>query len=146
LADAAHAAFWRRDWRQSGRPAHLHPDEHRAFAALCHNADTDELVRGIEEGFGNYGISRNDTLVWQLQPYDGIVNWYNPHSHVINLSQLPQDEEIAPYWDNWSETLTGGAWDWRAFFVDETEARIMARFNQFVLGAHEYGHALTYRY
>jgi hypothetical protein len=26
-------------------------------------ADTDELVRGIEEGFGNYGISRNDTLV-----------------------------------------------------------------------------------
>lgn len=109
-------------------------------------ADTNDVIYAVEEGYASAGISRNETLTWQFQPYDGIVNWYNQYSQVIKLSELPRDEEIAPYWDNWSETLTGGAWDWRAFFEDEAEARTMARFNQFVLAAHEYGHALTYRY
>jgi hypothetical protein len=110
------------------------------------NADTYALTYAVEEGYGAFKVSRNDTLTWQFQPYDGLVNWYNQYSQVINLSELPQDDEIAPYWNNWSEALTGGKWDWQAFFADEAEARAMARFNQFVLAAHEYGHALTYRY
>ncbi|ODU85447.1 hypothetical protein [Devosia sp. 63-57] len=110
------------------------------------NADTEQVTYAVEEGYAAAGVSRNDTLTWQFQPYDGIVNWYNQHSQVINLSALPGDDEVAPYWDNWSKTLTAGNWDWRAFFADDAEARTMARFNQFVLAAHEYGHALTYRY
>ncbi len=110
------------------------------------NADTDELTYAIEQGYAVAGISRNDILTWQFQSFDGIVNWYNQYTEVINLSELPRDDEIAPYWDNWSDTLTGGNWDWRGFFADDAEARDMARFNQFVLAAHEYGHALTYRY
>lgn len=104
------------------------------------------LTDGIEMAYQAAGASQNETLTWQFQPFDGIVNWYNNYSEVINLSALPGDTQIEPYWDNWSAVLTGGRWDWRSFFADETEAREMARFNQLVLAAHEYGHALTYRY
>lgn len=47
------------------------------------------------------------------QAFDQIVNWYSPDSETITISALPLDEEIAPYWDNWSAALTGSRWDWR---------------------------------
>lgn len=100
----------------------------------------------IERAYEAAGISINDTLTWQFLPYDRIVNWYDPYDQVIHLAEMPADDQVTAYWDNWSRVLTGGNWDWRGFFADADEAREMARFNQFLLGAHEYGHALTYRF
>ncbi|UYN98802.1 MAG: hypothetical protein KIT02_12755 [Devosia sp.] len=110
------------------------------------NGDTATLTYALVEAYKAAGASPNDGLAWQLQSYDGIVNWYNDITEVINLSELAADDEVTPYWDNWSKVLTGGRWDWEAFFSSDDEARDMARFNQLVLGAHEFGHALTYRY
>lgn len=116
------------------------------LAAAVARGDTEAVTRGIVEAYGAAGAAGDDTLAWRLQPYDRVVNWYDTITNVITLSALPGDDEVAPYWANWKRTLTGGRWDWRAFFPDPAEARAMARFNQFVLAAHEYGHALAYRY
>src|SRR5690606_6020322 len=84
-------------------------------------ADTWSMLFVIERAYELAGISVNDTLVWNEQPFDEVVNWYSPEDETITIASLPLDHEIAPYWDNWSKALTGSRWDWRAFFVDETE-------------------------
>lgn len=125
-------------------PAHA-ADIDALYAAL-EASDTQAVERFVTDHYRDAGISVNETLEWQHQPFDQIVNWYNQHTEVIMLSELPQPAEVAPYWDNWSAVLTEGRWDWRSFFADATEAALLANFNQFLLAAHEYGHALTYRY
>jgi hypothetical protein len=116
------------------------------YAAL-ETSDTDEVTSFVTEYYRDAGISVNETLTWEHQAFDEIVNWYNQHTEVIMLSNLPANaEEVAAYWQNWSKVLTQETWDWRSFFADEAEAALVANFNQFLLAAHEYGHALTYRY
>lgn len=116
------------------------------LAADILSGDTGSLTLNVEAAYRAAGASLNDTLVWRVQDYDQIFNWYDQYAQVITLSAMPQDGQVAPYWDNWAAALTGARWDWRRFFADADEARDMARFNQFVLAAHEYGHALSYRY
>ncbi len=117
-----------------------------ALYRALEQSDTATVERFVTDHYRDAGISVNDTLTWENQAFDQIVNWYNQYTEVIMLSELPKPAEVAPYWDNWSAVLTQGHWDWRAFFADETEAALLANFNQFLLAAHEYGHALTYRY
>lgn len=109
-------------------------------------SDTGAIETFVEEYYRDAGISVNDTLVWERQRFDEIVNWYNQYTEVIMLSELPLPAQTAAYWQNWSRVLTQEIWDWRSFFRDEAEAALMASFNQFLLAAHEYGHALTFRY
>lgn len=109
-------------------------------------ADTMAVAEFVEEQYRDAGISTNQTLVWETQAFDEIVNWYNQWTETIMLSRLPSRQEAPAYWDNWSRVLTASRWDWRAFFADPEEAYRLAGFNQFLLAAHEYGHALTYRF
>ncbi len=74
------------------------------------------------------------------------MNYYSDDELRIVLGAMPAPDEVTRYWLNWSKALTGGQWNPAAFFADATEARRLARFNQFVLAAHEYGHVLSYRY
>ena len=105
-----------------------------------------DMATYVEDHYRDAGASLNDGLTWSFEPYDIIVNYYSDDELLIVLGAMPAADEVAPYWRNWSNALTGGQWDPAAFFADETEARRLARFNQFVLAAHEYGHALSYRY
>jgi hypothetical protein len=117
-----------------------------ALYTALETSDTPAVERFVTDHYRDSGISVNDTLTWEHQRFDEIVNWYNQHTEVIMLSELPKPAEVAPYWQNWAEVLTQGNWNWRSFFADDAEAAMMANFNQFLLAAHEYGHALTYRY
>ncbi|RST84672.1 hypothetical protein EJC49_19690, partial [Aquibium carbonis] len=109
-------------------------------------ADTVRMTRLVAERFGGAGISINEGLVWMYQPFDRVLNWYNHVTDAILIAEMPRAGEAETYWSGWSTLLTGGAWDWRPFFEDADEALRLARFNQFFLAAHEYGHAVTYRY
>lgn len=117
-----------------------------ALYSALETSDTPAVERYVTDHYREAGISVNETLAWEHQGFDEIVNWYNQHTEVIMLSELPRPAEVAVYWQNWAEVLTQGNWDWRAFFADDAEAALTANFNQFLLAAHEYGHALTYRY
>ncbi|MFN3550052.1 MAG: hypothetical protein ACK4U0_21420 [Mesorhizobium sp.] len=114
--------------------------------AAIDRADTIAMGRLVAGRFRDAGISVNEGLAWRLQPFDRVVNWYDGFTDTILVAEMPRDGEEAAYWAGWSDLLTGGRWDWRAFFADEGEALRMARFNQFYVAAHEYGHAVTYRY
>lgn len=118
-----------------------------ALHAALEASDTDAVTAFVADSYRDAGISVNEMLTWEHQAFDEIVNWYNPNTEVIMLSTLPRTpEEVAAYWQNWSKVLTQESWNWRAFFADDAEAALIANFNQFLLAAHEYGHALTYRY
>lgn len=117
----------------------------RLLAALD-EADTLAVAEFVEAHYRDAGISTNQTLVWETQDFDEIVNWYNQWSETIMLSRLPTRAETPAYWDNWSRVLTASRWRWQDFFSDPEEAYRLAGFNQFLLAAHEYGHALTYRF
>lgn len=110
------------------------------------SSDTQGVFDFVEEYYSEAGVSMNDLLTWESQPFDEIVNYYSTYDIKIVVSALSTPEQVAPYWDTWSQVLTQGAWDWQAFFRTPEEARIMSGFNQFLLAAHEMGHALTYRY
>lgn len=114
--------------------------------AAIDEADTIAMGHLVAQRFRDAGISVNEGLAWRLQPFDRVVNWYDGFTDTILVAEMPRDGEEAAYWSGWSDLLTGGRWDWRAFFADEAEALRMARFNQFYVAAHEYGHAVTYRY
>lgn len=109
-------------------------------------ADTVRMTRLVAERFRHAGISINEGLVWRLQPFDETFNWYNVFTDTILIAEMPRAGETEAYWSGWSTLLTGDEWDWRSFFEDDDEALRLARFNQFFLAAHEYGHAVTYRY
>ncbi len=110
-------------------------------------SDTGAVTSFVTEYYRDAGISVNETLTWEHQAFDEIVNWYNQNTEVIMLSNLPANaDEVAAYWQNWSKVLTQDKWAWRSFFKDDAEAALIANFNQFLLAAHEYGHALTYRF
>jgi hypothetical protein len=101
----------------------------------------------VEDHYRDAGASLNPRLRWLAQPYNEVVNWYDQYAISITLAVFPRTpEEVAGYWDTWAKLLTAGTWDWRAFFADADEAALLANYNQFVLAAHEYGHALTFRY
>ena len=109
-------------------------------------SDTGAVTGFVEAYYRAAGISVHEGLTWQSQAFDEIVNWYNQYTETIMLSELPRPAEVERYWRNWSTVLTEGRWDPDDFFADPDEARLLANFNQFLLAAHEYGHALTYRY
>src|SRR5690606_38404894 len=116
------------------------------YAAL-ETSDTRSVTSFVTDYYRDAGISVNPVLEWQFQAFDRIVNWYTQNTQVSMPSTLPQSaDEVAAYWDNWSDVLTRKRWAWRSFFNDDAEAAVMAGFNQFLLAAHEFGHALTYRY
>ncbi len=114
--------------------------------AAIEKGDTQTTVRLVESYFRDAGISTDDSLTWEFQAFDKIVHWYNQYTQVIMVSTMPTPAEVPDYWQNWSAVLTDGRWDWRGFFHDEAEAGLLANFNQYLLSAHEYGHALTYRF
>lgn len=118
-------------------------DLHRALET----SDTNAVTSFVTRYYRDAGISVNEMLIWEHQAFDEIVNWYNQNTEVIMLSDLPANaDEVSAYWQNWSKVLTQDKWVWRDFFADDAEAALIANFNQFLLAAHEYGHALTYRY
>lgn len=121
-----------------------------ASAEALHDAigrsDTKAVADLVAGYYRDAGISVNEGLVWQFQPFDEIINWYNDFTDSILLAELPRRDQAAAYWENWSRVLTAGRWDWRSSFADDREAALLGAFNQFYLAAHEYGHALTYRY
>jgi hypothetical protein len=129
----------------AGWPAAQAADIDALHQALL-TSDTGAVERFVTDHYREAGISVNDTLTWERQAFDEIVNWYNQHTEVIRLSELPRADQAAAYWQNWTAVLTADRWDWQGFFVDDAEAALMANFNQFLVAAHEYGHALTYRY
>jgi hypothetical protein len=109
-------------------------------------ADNLALATYVEAHYRDAGISLDERLTWSFEPYDIIVNYFDVSEQRIYLGSMPADDEVEAYWLNWSKALTGSMWQPGQFFVDDAEARDLARYNQFVLAAHEYGHALTYRY
>jgi hypothetical protein len=124
-------------------------------AAADPNALHDALLTGdnaamhayVEDHYRDAGVSLNPRLEWLALPFDDVVNWYDQYEIKIALAVFPVGPaEVTRYWENWASILTNATWDWRAFFADADEAALMANYNQFVLAAHEYGHALTYRY
>mgnify|MGYP006168665539 CR=1 FL=1 len=104
----------------------------RLLAALD-EADTLAVAEFVEAHYRDAGISTNQTLVWETQAFDEIVNWYNQWSETIMLSRLPTRAETPAYWDNWSRVLTASRWRWQDFFSDPEEAYRLAGFNQFLL-------------
>lgn len=117
-----------------------------ALLEAMDEADTLAVAEFVEAHYRDAGISTNQTLVWETQAFNEIVNWYNQWTETIMLSRLPSRAETPAYWDNWSRVLTASDWDWQGFFADAEEAYQLAGYNQLVLAAHEYGHALTYRF
>ena len=118
-----------------------------ALQAALLGGDDAAMHKYVEDHYRDAGASLHPQLEWIAQPFDEVVNWYHQYEISITLAVFPRTTaEVTRYWDNWAELLTRGAWDWRAFFADDAEAALMANYNQFVLAAHEYGHALTYRY
>jgi hypothetical protein len=109
-------------------------------------ADDQAMASYVEAHYRDAGASLDDGLTWDFRPFDLIVNYYDHDQVVIILAAMPKDAQIDAYWQNWSKALTQDRWKPAAFFTDPTEARLLARYNQFVLAAHEYGHALSYRY
>src|SRR5690606_10392463 len=92
-------------------------------------SDTGAVTGFVEEYYRGAGISTNETLTWDSQNFIEIVNWYNQHTEVIMLSDLPDGKaEADAYWENWAEVLTQGRWDWRGFFKDDAEAALLANF------------------
>lgn len=94
-----------------------------ALYRALEQSDTATVERFVTDHYRDAGISVNDTLTWENQAFDQIVNWYNQYTEVIMLSELPKPAEVAPYWDNWSAVLTQGRWDWRAFLRTRPKRR-----------------------
>lgn len=114
-------------------------------SALDAASDLD-MATYVEAHYRDAGISLDERLTWSFESYDIIVNYFDVSEQRIHLGSMPKDDQVDAYWLNWSAALTGSRWQPADFFADGAEARDLARYNQFVLAAHEYGHALTYRY
>jgi len=108
--------------------------------------DTPAMTEAVEALYQAAGISVDDRIVWALKPYTETFNYFSEMYVEIVLGSMPADSEVDHYWRNWSQTLTGARWQADDFFTDAAEATALARYNQFVLAAHEMAHAVTYRY
>lgn len=108
--------------------------------------DTAAMTEAVEALYQSAGISVDDRIVWTLKPYTETFNYFSDMYAEIVLGSMPAAAEVADYWNNWSKTLTGARWQAEDFFADAAEATALARYNQFVLAAHEMAHAVTYRY
>lgn len=117
-----------------------------ALLATMERADTAGMTALVEDIYREAGISWNDTLRWTLRGHDYTFNYFDPLGQEIVIGSIPTAGEVAAYWQNWSRTLTGGAWQGEAFFADASEPAALAAFNAFVIALHEAGHAMTYRY
>lgn len=117
-----------------------------ALLATMERADTAGMTALVEAIYREAGISWNDTLRWTLRGHDYTFNYFDPLEQEIVIGSIPAPGEVAAYWQNWSRTLTGGAWQGEAFFADPAEPAALAAFNGFVIALHEAGHAMTYRY
>lgn len=115
------------------------------YAAIA-RGDTRAAVAAIPQLYEAGGASWFTGVEWTFKPSTHVFNSYDPVYEEIVLGAMPRDAEVVGYWDNWSRALTADRWDWRPFFADIGEAALLARYNQFVLGLHEAGHALKYRY
>ncbi|MCX5741004.1 MAG: hypothetical protein NT062_00735 [Proteobacteria bacterium] len=115
-----------------------------------------ELVDAIDRG--DYGLAlhalcagyarldlpcANTLHLSMLEPSD-VMSRISLESHELHMQPMPTDGYA--YWDNWSTILAHGAWQPRAWFVDERDARRAANTLLVTVLAHELGHHLADRH
>lgn len=115
------------------------------YAALL-DGNSQAVAGYVTDHYRRAGASISEAWTLTLQPFDRIVDWYDPATDEVVVSAIPRPSEVARYWDNWSMVLTGGHWQADRFFRDAAEAQLLASFNQLLITAHEFGHAIVARY
>ncbi len=108
--------------------------------------DMQQMIPEIVALYENEGLSWDHGITWDIGPFTTTFWFYNYLEDEIRAGAVPADDEVEAYWQTWSDVLTDGNFVPARFFASETEARELARYNQFVLAAHEAAHAMTYRY
>ena len=118
----------------------------RAWLDAVEAGDTEAAVAAVQAVVEAAGAEFPGGFGFDLAPYDEPINFYAPNTKRVTLGAAPTAAETERYWQIYSDRLTGGAWNPKAFFVDAEGAQRMASFNQAYLAAHEAGHALAYHY
>lgn len=108
--------------------------------------DTRDMIDAVLARYADAGLSFNDRIAWQVESFTTIVSYYDHNERIISVGAMPNAGQVNAYWANWSRALTDGRWSPDGFFKSPEEAEQLARFNQFLIYAHEAGHALAFRY
>lgn len=118
------------------------------FQVPFENGDWKATVEFLEDYCVNHGVSVSQNLEWHPVSTLNLYNFYNESSFypAIVVSNYPTKDSIWLYWNNWSETLTGGMWSPKEFFKNKKEAKLLAHYNVLMLLSHEMGHHIAQRY
>lgn len=108
--------------------------------------DMNRMIEEIIAVYEDAGLSWDRGNEWQIGPYTTTYWFYDPNTDDVIVGAVPAADEVATYWQTWSDVLTDGNFDPDGFFASAEEAREMAHFNQYVLATHESAHAMTFRY
>ena len=108
--------------------------------------DMNQMIEEIIAVYEDAGLSWDRGNEWLIGPFTTTYWFYNANEDEVHVGAVPADDEIVPYWQAWSTTLTDGYFDPDSFFASAEEAREMAHYNQYVLATHESAHAMTFRY
>lgn len=109
-------------------------------------ADMQQMIPEVIAVYEDAGLSWDYGIEWKPGPFTTTYWYYDPNEDEIIVGAVPGDDQIEVYWQTWSDVLTDGNFDPASFFASESEARELARYNQYVLATHESAHAITFRY
>lgn len=108
--------------------------------------DMQRMIPEIVAIYEDAGLSWDGGIAWNVGPFTTTYWFYDPNTDEITAGAVPVGDEVAAYWQNWSDVLTDGNFVPADFFASDVEARELAQYNQFVLATHESAHAITFRY
>jgi len=119
------------------------PSRASELAALIERGDTVAAFDVVRSELERLGAPTPGNLRLETQPVTEPLSTFSYDDHVLRLTSLPKAGEGMAYWQNWSNLVTGGAWDPAKVFVDEADAQATGAYAVLGIAAHELGHAIA---
>jgi hypothetical protein len=86
--------------------------------------DFTPAIQAICAAYAKVDLPCAATLTLELLEPNDVMSRLSEEEQVVHMQPMPKDGFA--YWNNWSRILSEGAWNPRALFADEREARRIA--------------------
>jgi hypothetical protein len=117
-----------------------------ALRAAIDAGDVQATKAALCAAYAARGMECAEPLQVALLAADDVMSGYSDDEYTVKLQPMPPVGGGLAYWDHWSAFLSAGAWQPRALFADDDDARRVANLLLATVLAHELAHHLAYAY